>query len=154
MKLYYHNYFNEFEVFDGKCIFDILLENTDPDYVRFELDVYWTKRGGVDPLDWMDRLGTRCELLQAQDLRADAKNVNLVNTVSSFDNAFWPKIHTHYGDYTELGTGTLDFPGIIKKAKELGSVSYVVSSQMEAGKKSELESAKENYEVLQRLIRD
>jgi len=153
MKLYYHNYFNEFEISDGKHIFDILLENTDPDYVGFELDVYWTKRGGVDPVNWMDRVGTRCELLQVQDLRADAKNINLVETVSSFDNAFWPKIHTHYGDYTEIGTGILDLCGIIKKAKELGSVSCVVSSQMEAGKKSELESAKENYETLQKLVK-
>lgn len=152
LKLYYHNYFHEFEKYDGKYIFDILLENTDPDYVQFELDPYWITRGGVDPVEWMDKVGTRCGLLQVQDLSPNAKNVNLVQVFSSFDNAFFPKIHTHYGDYTEIGNGVLDYPGIVNKAKELGSVKYLVSSQTEAGNKTEFECAKENFCTLERLI--
>lgn len=153
LRLSYHNYFNEFEIFDGKTIYDILLENTDPELVGFELDVYWAWRGGVDPVKALEKVGTRCEFLEVIDLRAEAKNVNLVEVDGAFDNAFFPKLHTHYGDYTEIGTGVLDFPAIFAKAKEIGSVKYAVSAQIEAGVKGEYQSAKENFAAIEKLIK-
>jgi sugar phosphate isomerase/epimerase len=153
LRLYYHNYFNEFEIFDGKFIYDILLENTDPASLAFELDVYWAWRGGLDPVAALTKVGQRCEILETMDLRADAKNVNLVAVDGAFDNAFFPKLHTHYGDYTEVGTGVLDFPAIFRKAKELGSVQYAVSAQVEAGAKGEFQSARENFAAIEKLIK-
>ncbi len=152
MKLYYHNHWNEFEVFDGKYIFDLLLENTDPELVKFEIDVYWTVRGGIDPVQWMDKVGKRCELIQACDLRAEAENKNLNAVDGAFNNAFFPKMHTHYGDYTEIGNGIMDFPAIIQKTKEIGSIEYVIVSQVEPGEKTEFQVAKENLEALNKII--
>jgi sugar phosphate isomerase/epimerase len=152
LKFYYHNYYNEFEKFDGKYIYDVLLENTNPAYVSFEFDVYWATRGGVDPVVWMGKIGKRLGILQVQDLSKDAKNINLVEVDGAFDNAFYPKIHTHYGDYTEIGNGLLDFPAIFSKAKELGSVQYIMVAQTECGSKKEFQSAKENLETLARSL--
>ncbi len=152
LRLRYHNYYNEFETFDGKRIFDILLEETDPALVGFEFDPYWAVRGGVDPVAWMDKLGARCEALQVQDLHKEAKNVNLVEVDGAFDNAFYPKIHTHYGDYVEVGTGLLDFPAIVAKAKAMPSVEYVMVNQMESTVHGEFASAVMNFEAMTRLL--
>ena len=59
--LYYlfHNHFHEFQKFDGKTVVDMVLENTDPDYVGFELDTYWAMRAGVDPCESAARPYTR-----------------------------------------------------------------------------------------------
>ena len=48
MKYGYHNHSNDFLEVDGKMINDILIENTDPDLVAFEIDVAWAYRAGVD----------------------------------------------------------------------------------------------------------
>ncbi|MGI6333370.1 MAG: sugar phosphate isomerase/epimerase family protein [Saccharofermentanales bacterium] len=152
LTFHYHNFYNEFEQYDGKYIFDILLENTDPDLVNFEFDIYWATRGGVDPVQWMDKLGSRIKIIQVQDLEKDAKNLNLVEVDGSFDNAFYPKIHTHHGDYTEIGNGLIDFERVFAKAKTMESLEYVMVAQTECGSKSELQSAAENLATLKRML--
>lgn len=154
LTLHYHNYYNEFERFDGRTIYDILLDATDPALVFFELDAYWTTRGGVDPVAWLDRVGTRCRHLQAQDMIRDAKNVNLVEVDGAFDNAFYPKLHTHFGDYTEIGAGVIDYPAILAKAREIGSIGQIIVSQTETGGRKEFESAEINLRALRKLLED
>ena len=43
----YHNHSHEFNKIEGQVIEDYMIENTDPDKVFFELDVYWASKGGV-----------------------------------------------------------------------------------------------------------
>ena len=38
MTFYYHNHFHEFQLFGGKTIMDIIMDETDPDLVKLELD--------------------------------------------------------------------------------------------------------------------
>jgi len=152
LAFHYHNYYNEFEQYDGKRIFDILLENTDPALVNFEFDVYWATRGGVDPVQWMEKLGSRIKILQVQDLDKEAKNLNLVEVDGAFDNAFYPKIHTHHGDYTEIGNGMIDFKAVFNQAKTMDALQYVMVAQTECGSKSEFQSAAENLAMLGRML--
>lgn len=152
LSFHYHNYYNEFEQYDGKRIFDVLLEKTDPALVNFEFDVYWATRGGVDPVQWMDKLGSRIKILQVQDLDKEAKNLNLVEVDGAFDNAFYPKIHTHHGDYTEIGNGMINFDAIFSKAKTMDALQYVMVAQSECNSKSEFQSASENLATLGRML--
>ena len=55
LKLYYHNHHFEFEKFNGKTGFELLVENTDPELVGFEIDVHWIQRAGHDPVKWIER---------------------------------------------------------------------------------------------------
>ena len=50
LQLAYHNHAFEFEDFNGKIGYDVLLKETDPANVKFELDIYWAVRGGKDPV--------------------------------------------------------------------------------------------------------
>src|SRR5690606_8241341 len=69
LKFGYHNHSFEFDKLDhGHRGMDILFEQTGSRMVFSELDVYWVKHGGDDPLEWMDRLKGRVPLLHIKDM--------------------------------------------------------------------------------------
>jgi sugar phosphate isomerase/epimerase len=55
----YHNHHVEFMPVAGEIPFDYLMWNTDPQYVRCELDIGWLALAGVDYLAYLDRYGNR-----------------------------------------------------------------------------------------------
>jgi sugar phosphate isomerase/epimerase len=63
----YHNHDSDFRAIDGKLPYDLLLEATDPKFVRFEMDIYWLTRGGQKPLTYFERWPGRFALLHAKD---------------------------------------------------------------------------------------
>jgi sugar phosphate isomerase/epimerase len=64
----YHNHANEFTTeFEGKPVYDWMLELTDPQKVMFQLDLYWIVEGGKDPLDYFNRYPGRFELWHIKD---------------------------------------------------------------------------------------
>lgn len=70
MELYYHNHDFEFiKLAEGGCGYDILLHETDPALVRFEVDTYWVERGGLDSRDFITANAARIGLIHAKELR-------------------------------------------------------------------------------------
>jgi sugar phosphate isomerase/epimerase len=68
-----HNHDIEFEVtFGDQTVFDILMANTDPKNVAFQLDIYWaTNGGGLDkPVEVLERYGNRIQLFHVKDMAA------------------------------------------------------------------------------------
>jgi len=64
----YHNHANEFRTeYEGKPLYDWMLELTDPAKVMFQLDLYWIVEGGKDPLDYFDRYPGRFEVWHIKD---------------------------------------------------------------------------------------
>lgn len=64
----YHNHDKEFTtVFDGKPVYDYMLELTDPDKVMFELDLYWITQGGKQPVAYFDKYPNRFMLWHIKD---------------------------------------------------------------------------------------
>ncbi|MCP3774467.1 sugar phosphate isomerase/epimerase [Paenibacillus sp. MZ04-78.2] len=151
IQLYFHNHYHEFQRFEGQSIMDTLLENTDPEYVSFELDTFWAQRGGVDPVAYMEKLGNRCGLLHQKDLSATAHPVNLLEKVSGELDA--DKVFSAFNkeDFVEIGTGIMDIPSILRKAQELGSVKYIIVEQ-DVTVKDELVSVKESFDNIQKLL--
>ena len=77
----YHNHAFEFAPLPGdvggRSLFDLLVEETDPALVAFELDLYWIAYAGLDPLPLLQRHAGRVPLVHLKDLapgpdRADA----------------------------------------------------------------------------------
>ncbi len=92
MRYMVHSHDWEFtSVYDGKTAYDILQENTDPQNVVFELDLYWVTKAGVDPIDVINAYGPRIQLLHVKDMAPD-------------------------GSITTVGEGTIDFPSIFAAA--------------------------------------
>jgi sugar phosphate isomerase/epimerase len=93
----YHNHDFEFEAQDGKYPFDVLLENTDKNLVKFELDLYWASRANQDPLALFNRYPGRFPLWHVKDMdKSAAKSI------------------------TEVGNGSIDFKRIFAQSKKAG----------------------------------
>lgn len=63
----YHNHAREFEKLDGEIIYDYMINNTDPNKVFFEMDVYWVMRGGFNAVDYMNKYPNRFPILHIKD---------------------------------------------------------------------------------------
>ncbi|TAL73293.1 MAG: sugar phosphate isomerase/epimerase, partial [Bacteroidetes bacterium] len=64
----YHNHDKEFSTqLEGQTIYDVMLKNTDPLKVVFEMDLYWTVEGGAKPVDYFNKYPGRFELWHIKD---------------------------------------------------------------------------------------
>jgi sugar phosphate isomerase/epimerase len=67
LRLAYHNHDFEFPLVEGTIPLALLLHETDPAYVDYEMDVYWLTKAGHDPLAWLDRHPDRFKMLHLKD---------------------------------------------------------------------------------------
>lgn len=149
-KFFYHNHYHEFQHFQGETALDLLVENTDPALVDFELDTFWALRGGADPLACMDRLGERLKLIHQKDLSAKVRPVNLFEKIPEGTVIDWKAFGKYANEpeaFRELGRGTMDVPAILEKARSMPSV-YSVIVEQDHSTIGELESAQINYAYL------
>jgi sugar phosphate isomerase/epimerase len=80
----YHNHAFEFTEIEGQLMYDFMLENTDPDKVFFQMDVYWTTQGGHTPMEYFNKYPNRFELLHIKD----EKELGGADSVMDFDTLF------------------------------------------------------------------
>lgn len=67
IKLGYHNHAHEYNVMEGQVMWEYMIENTDPELVFFQMDVYWTTRGGKDPVEYLKKYPKRIQMLHIKD---------------------------------------------------------------------------------------
>jgi sugar phosphate isomerase/epimerase len=68
LKFGYHNHDAEFEKENGQVLYDILLDNTQPDLVHMEMDLGWVIVGGYNPLDYFAKYPGRFPLWHLKDM--------------------------------------------------------------------------------------
>jgi len=103
----YHNHDFEFVQVDGRYALDTLLEAADAQAVKSELDVYWAYFAGVDPVQVLGHLGSRCAIVHLKDMVKDNSRT-----------------------FAEVGEGRLDFPAIFAAARAAGVEFYVVEQDL------------------------
>jgi sugar phosphate isomerase/epimerase len=103
IRLAYHNHDFEFAEVEGRRIFDVLLEETDPEFVDFEMDLYWITKGGADPLAYFERWPGRFPLVHVKDSGPAPER-----------------------KMTEVGKGTIDFARIFSQRKLAGTKHFFV----------------------------
>ncbi|GHC74555.1 sugar phosphate isomerase/epimerase family protein [Streptomyces flavofungini] len=100
-RLLFHNHGSDHVVVDGVNLYDVLVTETDPDLVGFELDVYWAVKGGAKPGSYFVRHPGRFPALHVKDMAAD-------------------------GDFADVGSGTLDFAAMFDHARRGGVRQWLV----------------------------
>jgi sugar phosphate isomerase/epimerase len=68
LHLCWHNHNKEFISMEEGLPFDYLMQHTDPQLVSCEMDIYWVRKGGADPLTMMKRYAGRIKILHVKDM--------------------------------------------------------------------------------------
>ena len=97
----YHNHDWELTPIDGVIPYDLMIEQTDPQNVSFQLDSYWIVKGGGDLSDYLSRYSGR------------------------FNSCHLKDIDPH-GDFEDVGHGTIDFPRFVAEAEAAGARHFFV----------------------------
>lgn len=106
LQLAYHNHDFEFADMNGQHGYDILLNNTDKELVKMEMDIYWVVRAGYDPIELFKKHPGRFHLWHVKDMDKADRTKN-----------------------TEVGNGTVDFKTIFANAKLSGVKHYMVEQE-------------------------
>lgn len=115
LSLLYHNHNVELlQVKPGLRAYDLLISQTDPEYVGFEFDSYWFTDGGADAKDWMRRLGRRMKLWHITDRGCRQTGPSMTPILKQ--------------DSVELGKGNMDLEGLKDIALHNGIEAVVLES--------------------------
>lgn len=122
--LCYHNHFQEFQNLCRMPAIEWILENTDPELLSLELDVYWAARTGIDVVDFVRRYADRIAILHVKDFPADApQKLNMFDGVLLPYQKLTPETFDYVTDkalFTELGDGIIPLAELIGLGKAAG----------------------------------
>jgi sugar phosphate isomerase/epimerase len=123
LRFAYHNHDFEFQSTDGQVPFDLLLNETDPDLVEFEIDLYWTIKGGCDPLDYFQAHPGRFTLCHLKDMEED-------------------------GGMADVGAGRIDFAAIFARSQQAGLQYFFVEHDQPTDPLASIEASFNHLEKL------
>jgi sugar phosphate isomerase/epimerase len=121
--LNFHNHAAEFEARDGIVPYDFILANTDPRWVKLEIDLYWAVKAGVDPIQYFRRHAGRYRQCHLKDGTAG-------------------------GEITVVGEGIMKFQPLIEAARAAGVEHYYVEQD---GAADPLKASRQAYDYLRRI---
>ena len=111
----YHAHGYEFQPYEDGTLLDYMFKNTNPEYVSFQMDIFWIQFGGGDPVALLKKYGNRWKMMHLKDMRKGTKKD--LTGLTSVEN-----------DVT-LGTGELDLPAIFNEAKKVGIKHYFIEDE-------------------------
>jgi sugar phosphate isomerase/epimerase len=134
MKFGYHNHDFEFSVMlDGKSVYDIMLQNTDPDLVIQQLDIGNLYNGGAKAIDIVRQYPGRFQSMHVKDeIKSSGNDQN------------------HEYESTVLGKGIVNVKEVIDLGKKSGGTKHFIIEQEAYQGKTPMDSVKEDLEVMKR----
>ena len=124
LRFAYHNHDYSFKPVEGQLPQDVMMQNTDPNTVDYEMDIYWVVTAGEDPIKWINKYPNRFRLGHVKDRR---NNESVV-----------------------VGTGTIDFPGILREARNKGMAYFIVEQEAYTGT-TPIDAVRANAEYMKKL---
>ena len=122
LRLGYHNHGYGIKPMNGQVPLQLILDNTDPKLVFFEMDIFWTTAGGADPVDYLTKYAGRYKMLHLKDMKTKKEFAGDGGSMQQWLPMF-PLI-------ASAGDGALDVAGIVKKAKETGVAHFFVEQDL------------------------
>jgi sugar phosphate isomerase/epimerase len=116
VKFFYHQHGYEFHPHGDGTLMDLMIRETNPEHVRFQMDTFWVVYPGHDPVELLKRYGNRWELMHLKDMKKGVPTGDLSGQAEvGFDVA--------------LGTGQMDMPAILKAAQAAGVKYYFIEDE-------------------------
>jgi sugar phosphate isomerase/epimerase len=126
LMLCYHPHGYEFQPYQDGTLFDYMVKKFDSRFVQFEMDVFWVKQAGVDPLALLKKYPNRFVLMHVKDRKKGTKNTDN----GKADNE----------TNVVLGTGDVGIAEVVREAKKLGIQYLFVEDESSRAEKQVLES--------------
>ncbi len=101
----YHNHEEEFETVNGQVLYDVLLDHTDPNLVKMEMDLGWLIVTGNDPFKYFEKYPNRFPLWHLKDMDLTKK------------------------ESTEFGKGGVDIKKLVASGKNAGMKYFFVEQE-------------------------
>lgn len=137
LRFAFHNHDYEFANYGGgKTGYEILVKETDPELVFFELDCYWATQAGQDPVTMLKTMGRRIRMLHLKDRKGGFP--------TSFD------MEASSSHFVPVGMGTINWKPILEEAERLEVEHYFVEQDDTYG--HPFKSIRDSYRYLRRLM--
>ncbi|MBT8236707.1 MAG: TIM barrel protein [Bacteroidia bacterium] len=118
LKFAYHNHGYGLQEMEGQIPLHIILEQTDPDLVFFELDIFWTTAGGADPIHYLESFSDRYRLMHIKDMKQKVRFSG-----DGGDPNQWMELFPYM---TTAGSGVIDIPSIVSVGDKMGIKHFYV----------------------------
>jgi|ERR1041385_1485186 sugar phosphate isomerase/epimerase len=116
LKFFYHTHGYEFQPHGDGTLFDLLMAETKPQFVAYEMDIFWIVHPGQDPAKLLHKYPKRFQLMHLKDMKKGTKT-GLLTGSSDVNND------------VALGTGQIDLPSVLRAAKEIGVKWYFIEDE-------------------------
>lgn len=116
IKFFYHTHGYEFQPYGSDTLFDLLMTETKPEHVFYEMDIFWVVHGGQDPEKLFNKYGDRFALVHLKDMKIGTP-INLLTGGSDVKND------------VALGTGLIDYRRALTAAKKAGVKWYFIEDE-------------------------
>jgi len=116
IQFYYHIHGYEFHKHRNGTLLDLIISETDAELVAFELDVLWAVFPGQDPVELLEKHGSRWQLMHVKDLRKGVETGSLSGK-------------TDVTNDVPVGTGQVNWPAVLEAAKKAGVKHYFIEDE-------------------------
>ena len=116
LKFFYHVHGYEFQPRGSGTLFDLMMSETNPKFVSYEMDVLWVVFPGQDPARLLKKYGKRWTLMHMKDLKKGVATGALTG-------------HTDVANNVVIGTGQVDWPALFRAAKKAGVKYYFIEDE-------------------------
>ncbi|HEY5078203.1 MAG TPA: sugar phosphate isomerase/epimerase [Opitutaceae bacterium] len=119
ISLVYHAHGYEFRpLANGDTLFDMIARETNPEFINFEMDVFWITHGGQDPAKLLAKYPDRWKMMHVKDIRKGAPTGLYTG-------------HAPATDDVAVGSGQVDWPSVLKEAQAVGVQWYFIEDESE-----------------------
>ena len=132
IRLYSHNHHLEFARIDRRHLLDII--RAEAPSLRFELDVHWIHRGGMDPIRVLADYAGVVDLVHLKDYRIGLPPAEAFAALASGDRAAWGEHWAKIVQFAEVGEGNLDFTAIIEQSVASGAEHLLIEQDDQYGR--------------------
>jgi sugar phosphate isomerase/epimerase len=116
IKFGYHPHGYEFRPHGEGTLFDLMMTETNPEFVFYQMDIFWVVHAGQDPVKLLEKYGKRWEMMHLKDMKKGTQT-GLVTGVSDRSND------------VPLGTGQIDVVAVLRAAEKAGVKWYFIEDE-------------------------
>ena len=113
---FYHAHGYEFQPHGDGTLLDLLITETKPEHVSYQMDVLWIVFPGQDPVKLLEKYGSRWKLMHLKDLKKGVATGSLAGK-------------TDLTNDVTVGTGQVDWPAVLAAARKVGVQHYFIEDE-------------------------